>query len=84
MAVLATDGEFCKRRFLKTAVPIPDQTRLPTMADDATGQDGTVETVVAKFIAGRKCPAMWFRIERKRCFEKVLPLLHDGAAAIRA
>src|SRR6202165_765377 len=82
MAVLAADGELGKRRFLKTAVPLWDQTRLPTMADDATGQNGTIKTVVAEFIAGRECPAMWFRIERKRCFEKVVPLRHDRAAAI--
>src|SRR5216684_1537846 len=84
MAVLATDYKFGKRRFLKTAVPIPEQTGLPTMADDATGQNGAVEAVVAEFIARRECPAMWFSIERKRCFEQILPLLHDGAAAVRS
>ena len=83
VAVLATDSEFRKRRFLKTAVSLQDGFRLATMTRDALGKNGPVETVVTEFVARRECPAMWFRIERKRRFEEVLTLFHDGTAAIR-
>src|SRR6266851_4565309 len=80
MAVLATDGEFCKRWFLKTAVSFQYQFRLAAVTRDTGGKNRPIETVVTVFVAGRECPAVWFRIKGKRCFEKVLALVKIAIA----
>jgi hypothetical protein len=62
VAVLATDGEFCKRRFSKTAVPIQNRTRLPTMAHNTTGKDWAAEQAAEK----RSFPVVFLSVERMR------------------
>src|ERR1700689_2620386 len=82
MAVFAADGEFDKRRLLKTSIAIQHWARLAAMARDARRKNRTVETVVAKFVTRRKRPTIRFRIERERRLEEVAVLLHDSPASV--
>src|SRR5882672_7119453 len=84
MTVLATNGKLRKGRFFKTAIPIQDETRLPTMAGDASRENRPIETVITEFVARRECPPVRLCIERKWGFEEIVALFHDCAPAVRA